>query len=252
MPGADSEGSRTPRFPGPDLAEIDTISVQPPPTEPTQEWRSSPNTRTNVPVPGPSTETASSPVCDDKDWPDKAATPPEPGNEPQRRSEIEPATPDDPVEEDEFAPTEGYDTRTTGSTSVTSSIYAHNYEHGRRYQYFKHGRYPIPNDNYELDREDMKHAMLKELTDGLLFYAPIGDDPQTILDIGTGTGRLLEWDGDTLSRPLTNIWQGYGPSRSGTNTPALGYEGSISPLCSPRGCRQTSIFSLMTARRRIG
>jgi hypothetical protein len=76
-----------------------------------------------------------------------------------------------------------------GTTSVTSSIYAHTYERGRRYQSFKNGRYPIPNDDVEQNREDMKHAMLMELTDGRLFYAPIGDNPQKIFDIGTGTGE---------------------------------------------------------------
>lgn len=75
------------------------------------------------------------------------------------------------------------------TTSVTSSIYAHTYERGRRYQSFKNGRYPIPNDDFEQNREDMKHAMLMELTDGKLFYAPIGENPQKILDIGTGTGE---------------------------------------------------------------
>lgn len=80
------------------------------------------------------------------------------------------------------------------TTSVTSSIYAHTYERGRRYHSFKNGRYPIPNDDVEQNREDMKHAMLMELTDGKLFYAPIGENPQKILDIGTGTGE--SWDID--------------------------------------------------------
>jgi ribosomal protein L11 methylase PrmA len=30
--------------------------------------------------------------------------------------------------------------------------------------------------------------MMLEVTDGKLFYAPIGDYPQKILDLGTGTG----------------------------------------------------------------
>jgi SAM-dependent methyltransferase len=105
-----------------------------------------------------------------------------------RRLSIEPADADEPVEEDEFAITDGYDTRSHASTSATSTIYAHTFENGRRYQHFKHGRYPIPNDENELSREDMKHAMLMELTDGRLFYAPIDPSPQSILDIGTGTG----------------------------------------------------------------
>jgi hypothetical protein len=105
---------------------------------------------------------------------------------------IEPAS--GPDDEDEFDTTDGIDTRSTGSASATSSIYAHTYENGRRYQCFKNGRYPIPNDDSEQDREDMKHAMMLELTDGELFYAPIGNNPQSILDIGTGTGMLgLGW-----------------------------------------------------------
>jgi hypothetical protein len=94
----------------------------------------------------------------------------------------------EPGADDEFDATSedfGDDT-----TSVTSSVYAHTYECGRRYQTFKNGRYPIPNDDQEQNREDMKHAMLMELTDGKLFYAPIGNNPQKILDIGTGTGEF--------------------------------------------------------------
>ncbi|KAF9869852.1 hypothetical protein CkaCkLH20_12651 [Colletotrichum karsti] len=34
----------------------------------------------------------------------------------------------------------------------------------------------------------MKHAMVLELSDGKLFHAPIGNNPQKIIDLGTGTG----------------------------------------------------------------
>jgi hypothetical protein len=104
---------------------------------------------------------------------------------------IVPAGDDHVADEDEFELTDGYDTASTGSTSVTSSVYAHTIENGRRYQHFKNGRYPIPNDDEELNREDMKHAMMMELCDGRLFYAPIGENPQKILDIGTGTGESV-------------------------------------------------------------
>jgi len=104
----------------------------------------------------------------------------------EREHAIEPAQ--EPGDEDEFDLSEGYETGSTGSTSATSSIYAHAFEHGRRYQHFKNGRYPIPNDDTEQNREDMKHAMMMELTDGLLFYAPV-ENPQLIIDIGTGTGK---------------------------------------------------------------
>ncbi|KPM35459.1 hypothetical protein AK830_g11128 [Neonectria ditissima] len=74
------------------------------------------------------------------------------------------------------------------STSLRSSIYEHSYENGRRYHRYRHGRYPLPNDEAEQNREDMLHAMMLEATDGRLFYAPIGDHPQKIADLGTGTG----------------------------------------------------------------
>lgn len=34
----------------------------------------------------------------------------------------------------------------------------------------------------------MKHTMVKMLCSGKLYYAPIAENPQMILDIGTGTG----------------------------------------------------------------
>lgn len=74
------------------------------------------------------------------------------------------------------------------STSITSSIYQHSYENGRRYHRYRHGRYPIPNDEAEQNREDMLHAMMLEATDGRLFYSPISKNPQKIADLGTGTG----------------------------------------------------------------
>lgn len=94
-------------------------------------------------------------------------------------------------DDDEFDPSDQSFNANDGSTSVTSSVYACTYERGRRYHCFKNARYPIPNDDQEQDREDMKHAMLMELTDGTLFYSPIGEHPQSILDIGTGTGELV-------------------------------------------------------------
>ncbi|EEY14688.1 conserved hypothetical protein [Verticillium alfalfae VaMs.102] len=58
----------------------------------------------------------------------------------------------------------------------------------RRYQSFRPGEYPIPNDDIEQEREEMKHQMIKRLFDGNDYLAPIGDHPQRILDIGTGVG----------------------------------------------------------------
>ncbi len=73
---------------------------------------------------------------------------------------------DEGFEDDEFLAT-GWDaTSVAASTSVSSNVYRHEYEHGRRYHAYKHGRYPIPNDDEEQQRMDMMHAMMMELTVG--------------------------------------------------------------------------------------
>lgn len=51
-----------------------------------------------------------------------------------------------------------------GTTSVSPSIYRHEYEHGRRYHSYKSGRYPLPNDLREQQVEDLKHQIMLELT----------------------------------------------------------------------------------------
>ncbi|KAK7739833.1 hypothetical protein SLS62_011183 [Diatrype stigma] len=80
------------------------------------------------------------------------------------------------------------DASTTGSTSITPSIWDHSFENGRRYHKFHEGAYHFPNDDAEQEREDMKHSMVKMLCNDQLHFAPIGPSPQAILDIGTGTG----------------------------------------------------------------
>ncbi|KAG6138398.1 hypothetical protein E4U35_008367 [Claviceps purpurea] len=76
-----------------------------------------------------------------------------------------------------------------GTTSLASSILsAQADEHGHRYAVFRDVRYPMPIDEIEQNREDLKHSMLMMLTENKLFFSPIGDHPQKILDIGTGTG----------------------------------------------------------------
>jgi hypothetical protein len=83
----------------------------------------------------------------------------------------------------------GYETDSIGTstTSLNSSVRDYIFENGRRYHKFREGAYNFPNDDSEQDREDMKHAMMVMLCQQLHF-APIGDNPQNILDMGTGTG----------------------------------------------------------------
>jgi hypothetical protein len=84
----------------------------------------------------------------------------------------------------------GYETDSLGSasSSLKSSIRNYAFENGRRYHKFREGAYNFPNDETEQDREDMKHAMVVNLCGGRLHFAPIGENPQNILDMGTGTG----------------------------------------------------------------
>ena len=84
---------------------------------------------------------------------------------------------------------DGYatDDESRASTSISSSVRDFAFENGRRYHKFREGTYQFPNDESEMEREDMKHAMVVNLCGGKLHYAPI-ENPQNIIDVGTGTG----------------------------------------------------------------
>ncbi|KAF5644650.1 methyltransferase [Fusarium tjaetaba] len=82
----------------------------------------------------------------------------------------------------------GSDNMSTASTSIGSSVRDYMFENGRRYHSFRAGAYNFPNDDIEQEREDMKHAMVRLLSGQKLHFAPLDENPQNILDIGTGTG----------------------------------------------------------------
>lgn len=70
---------------------------------------------------------------------------------------------------------------------MTPSVKQYPFEHGRRYHAFKPGKYPLPNDEPELDRLDLVHRMIKKVLGDRLFIAPHSEFHST-LDLGTGTG----------------------------------------------------------------
>ncbi|KAN0074327.1 S-adenosyl-L-methionine-dependent methyltransferase [Elaphomyces granulatus] len=74
------------------------------------------------------------------------------------------------------------------STSLTSSVLSYQFENGRRYHAFRNGIYLFPNDEMEADRLDLMHEMALVIMNRKLFIAPLGDSPQRVLDLGTGTG----------------------------------------------------------------
>ena len=73
--------------------------------------------------------------------------------------------------------------------SVSSSLFDFVYLNGRRYQSncFKHADYSMPNDEGEQDRLDLFHHMFLLLLGGKLYSTPL-ENPQNVLDVGTGTG----------------------------------------------------------------
>jgi len=72
---------------------------------------------------------------------------------------------------------------------MRSDVEDYYWENGRRYHAMGGGRYLLPNDDTELDREDMKHHMWTLVLEGELHLAPFRDShPQKILDVGTGSG----------------------------------------------------------------
>ncbi|GKT92033.1 methyltransferase domain-containing protein [Colletotrichum tofieldiae] len=82
----------------------------------------------------------------------------------------------DPNDDSEFD-LEEWDAKSISSYSLNSSLYAHENSNGRSFHRYHHGRYPMPNDQTEQNREDMKHAMLLELT----FYIDDAEDGEWLL-----------------------------------------------------------------------
>ncbi|KAK0641842.1 S-adenosylmethionine-dependent methyltransferase [Cercophora newfieldiana] len=77
---------------------------------------------------------------------------------------------------------------TLGSTeSLSGSIFDYRKVHGRTFQNFKDAEYWGPNDDKQNNALDLHHHMSLLMHDGKLNLAPI-ENPQAVLDVGTGTG----------------------------------------------------------------
>ncbi|KAI9764040.1 MAG: hypothetical protein M1840_008916 [Geoglossum simile] len=96
------------------------------------------------------------------------------------------------------------------TTSLASFITKYRWENGRRYHAYRDGEYwylePAthpslivvilrqnlffrgPNDEQAADLNDISHHLYTLILDGKLCLAPIGDNLQKVLDVGTGTG----------------------------------------------------------------
>ncbi|KYG41958.1 hypothetical protein M433DRAFT_177045 [Acidomyces richmondensis BFW] len=85
---------------------------------------------------------------------------------------------------------EGFDPGSDRSslTSIASQIRQGIVENGRVYAAYGKGEYGLPRDEREMERIDMAHEKYFLLLDEKRYLAPIGPNPQQILDLGTGTG----------------------------------------------------------------
>jgi hypothetical protein len=70
------------------------------------------------------------------------------------------------------------------TTSLRSAVLNYIYENGRRYHSYRAGSYWGPNDDKAQDNLDLFHHIFNLSLDGRLFLAPIGSNPQRVLDIG--------------------------------------------------------------------
>ncbi|KAI8650706.1 hypothetical protein NCS57_01405100 [Fusarium keratoplasticum] len=94
-----------------------------------------------------------------------------------------------PIEVDDDADsTYSGSTRVTDTESLRTSILNYKWENGRRYHAYNDGAYWGPNDERQQEAEDLMHEMYRIILDGNLYAAPLGENPQRVLDVGCGTG----------------------------------------------------------------
>ncbi|KAK2061987.1 S-adenosyl-L-methionine-dependent methyltransferase [Colletotrichum caudatum] len=85
------------------------------------------------------------------------------------------------------------------TASLTSSVVDYPIEYGRRYHAYRPGSYKFPNDEFEMNRLDLAHAMMVKAMGSVLYRAPLQKGKvHRILDIGTGTGIWAVEMGDVF------------------------------------------------------
>lgn len=70
------------------------------------------------------------------------------------------------------------------TTSLRPAVMNYIYENGRRYHSYRAGSYWGPNDDKAQDNLDLFHHIFNLSLEGRLFLAPIGPNPQRVLDLG--------------------------------------------------------------------
>ncbi|PGH21355.1 hypothetical protein AJ80_03272 [Polytolypa hystricis UAMH7299] len=94
--------------------------------------------------------------------------------------------------------------------SIASTIPNYVYENGRRYHSYHSDQYLLPNDEREQERLDFLHHVFRLTLDGDLCYTEL-DNPQRILDIGTGTVATMFPSTEVIGTDLSPIQSGAAP-----------------------------------------
>ncbi|KAF4338324.1 hypothetical protein FBEOM_7789 [Fusarium beomiforme] len=111
-----------------------------------------------------------------------------PKSTPSPRNELVPAEEDNDDIPDDADSSLGTDAESS-TASVSSSILHYRSIQGRTFHSDKFvADYAFPNDEQQLESVDISHHYLTVLLDGQLYLAPIGDNIQKALDVGTGSG----------------------------------------------------------------
>ncbi|KAI0902030.1 S-adenosyl-L-methionine-dependent methyltransferase [Annulohypoxylon nitens] len=77
----------------------------------------------------------------------------------------------------------------SSTNSITASILEYRTIQGRTYHSERHeSQYFAPNDEQQMHSQDITHHYLTIMLDDKLFLAPVKDDMERVLDVGTGTG----------------------------------------------------------------
>ncbi|KAJ8111419.1 hypothetical protein ONZ43_g5624 [Nemania bipapillata] len=89
------------------------------------------------------------------------------------------------------------------SMSLDSGADRHLWEGGRRYHAYREGRYSLPNDEIEQQREELMHILVMDILEHELYLAPMAEPPTKVMDIATGIGLWAIEMGDRY--PEANI-----------------------------------------------